>query len=171
MAQRKFSGRRRTSRQPPRVLIPQSFKPPRRGSRVTRRVLDVLVAEVVLDQTQIRHLAQVGEMIPATVPKHVRPHMAELRALSSLSNDVRNALAGELCPALRDEQPGQAARADREIVDRPQLVAGNRLGAVCVKSGRGLAVETGRLVVGDSKLTPGVSFGTAHGLRCRQHRP
>ena len=73
------------------------------------------MAEVVLDEPEVGHLAQVGEVVTARVAQHVGPHVTELRASSSLANDVGDALAGELLSPLGAEQPRQAALADGEI--------------------------------------------------------
>ncbi len=52
--------------------------------------------EIVLDEPEVGHLAQVGDVIAARVAQHVRPHVTELGAGSSLADDVGDALTGEL---------------------------------------------------------------------------
>ena len=61
-------------------LNSQSHSPSNRRAACaySARVLDVLVPEVVLNQPQVRHLAQVGKVIAARVAQHVWPHVAEL---------------------------------------------------------------------------------------------
>jgi hypothetical protein len=81
-------------------LVPQPLEPPSAGARVTCRVPDVLVPEVVLDQAQVGHLGAIGKVIAARVTQHVRPHVTELSARSSLADDVGEALTGELLSTL-----------------------------------------------------------------------
>ena len=73
------------------------------------------MAEIVLDQPQVGHLGAVGKVVAAGVAQHVRPHVAQARALARFADDVGNTLPGEGLSALRDEQPGKDALADGEI--------------------------------------------------------
>ena len=82
------------------IFNPTALEPPRRRARVARRVLDVLVAEVVLNQTQVRHLGAVGKVIAAGVTQHLRQQVAELCTLTGLADEVGDALAGQLLAAV-----------------------------------------------------------------------
>src|SRR5262245_27589734 len=107
-------------------LLPEALEPMPRDAGVMGRVLGIAVAEVILHRAQIGAL--VGEIIAAGVPKHVRPHFAELGLLAGLLDDVVDCLASELCPALRDEQTGQPILSRGQIaLNGPELVAGDRL--------------------------------------------
>jgi hypothetical protein len=66
--------------------VPEPFEASSAGARVARRVLDVLVSEVVLYQPEVRHVGAVGKVIAAGVPQHVWPDVAELGALAGLAS-------------------------------------------------------------------------------------
>ena len=74
-------------------------------------VLGIAVAEIVLYRSQVGTV--IGEVVPAGMPKHVGPNPTELRLLASEPDDVIHGLAGELRPALRDEEPKADCRCGR----------------------------------------------------------
>ena len=51
-------------------ILPKAFEPIRTQFRVSHRVRDVLVPEVLLDRARV--LAVAGELEPARMPQHVR---------------------------------------------------------------------------------------------------
>jgi len=84
------------------------------------------MAEVVLHGAQVDPL--VGKVIATRMAEHVGPNSAELCGLASDPHNLIDGLAGELCPPLGHEQPGQLIGAGSEVaLDGAELIASDRV--------------------------------------------
>ena len=85
-------------------------------------MLGIAMAKVVLHGAQIGAL--VGEVVATGVAEHMWRDPGELRLLAGKTHDVVDGMAGELCLALGDKQPGQAVFPGGKVAfDGPELVA------------------------------------------------
>ena len=84
------------------------------------------MAQVVLHCAPIGAL--VGQVVATGMAEHMWRDPVELRLLAGKAHDVVDGLAGELCLALGDKQPGQAVFLGGKVAFAgPELVACDRL--------------------------------------------
>jgi hypothetical protein len=84
------------------------------------------MTEIILDKAKIE--AAVGEVKPARMTQHVRPHLCKPGTPRRDREEIIHRLAGERMSALGEEQPRQGIRVKREIAPNgAQFVAGDRL--------------------------------------------